>query len=46
MEHQGQYRQAGRQNALYLFESENLDDLLRQMCVFAKRAVPPLADFG
>ena len=38
-----QYRQAGLKDALCLFESENLDDLLRPMRVFAKRAIPPLA---
>jgi hypothetical protein len=43
MDHQEQYRQAGLKDALCLFESENLDDLLRPMRVFAKRTIPPLA---
>ena len=43
MDHQEQYRQAGLKDALCLFESENLDDLVRPMRVFAKRTIPPLA---
>jgi hypothetical protein len=46
MKHQEQHRQAGLKDALCLFKSENWDDLLRQMRVFAKRAIPPLANLG
>ena len=42
VEHQEQYQQAGREDALCAFESQDLDDLLRQMRVLAERVVPQL----
>jgi probable F420-dependent oxidoreductase len=41
-----QYRQAGLEYALCLFESEDLDDLLRQMRLFAEQVAPQFADSG
>ena len=41
-----QYRQAGLEYALCLFESEGLDDLLRQMRTFAERVAPQFAGAG
>ena len=40
------YRLAGLQDALCLFESEDLVDLLRQMRLFAERVAPRFADAG
>ena len=37
-EHLERYRQAGLEYALCAFESEDLDDLLRQMRLFAERS--------
>ena len=39
-----EYRQAGLEYALCSFESEDLDDLLRQMRIFAEQAMPQFAD--
>ena len=41
-----QYRQAGLEYALCMFESEDLGDLLRQMRLFAERVVPQVAGVG
>jgi probable F420-dependent oxidoreductase len=38
------YQQAGLAYALCLFESEDLDDLLRQMRIFAEQVAPRFAD--
>jgi hypothetical protein len=46
VEHRGQDRPAGRKDSLCLFEYEDLDELLRQMRVFAEHAIPLLADPG
>ena len=43
-EHLERYRQAGLEYALCLFESEDLDDLLRQMRIFAEQVAPRFAD--
>jgi probable F420-dependent oxidoreductase len=43
-EHLERYRQAGLEYALCTFESEDLDDLLRQMRIFAEHVVPRFAD--
>jgi hypothetical protein len=40
------YRRAGLEYALCLFESEDLDDLLRQMRLFAEQVAPRLVDAG
>lgn len=40
------YRQAGLEYALCGFESEDLDDLLRQLRVFAEQVAPRFADTG
>jgi hypothetical protein len=40
------YRQAGREYALCAFESEDLDDLLRQVRLSAERVAPRFADAG
>jgi probable F420-dependent oxidoreductase len=45
-EHLEGYRRAGLEYALCLFESEDLDDLLRQMRLFAERVAPQFADAG
>ncbi len=45
-EHIDGYRQAGLEHALLLFESEDVDDLLRQMQVFAEQVAPRFADAG
>jgi probable F420-dependent oxidoreductase len=42
--HLEQYRRAGLEYALCLFESEDLDDLLRQMRLFAEQVTPHFAD--
>lgn len=41
-----EYRQAGLDYALCAFESEDLDDLLRQMRIFAEQVAPQFADAG
>jgi hypothetical protein len=41
-----EYRQAGLDYALCAFESENLDDLLRQMRLFAEQVAPQFAVAG
>ena len=38
-----QYRRAGLEYALCLFESEDLDDLLRQLRIFAEQVAPRFA---
>ena len=43
-EHLERYRQAGLEYALCAFESEDLDDLLRQMRIVAEHVVPRFAD--
>jgi hypothetical protein len=43
-EHLDADRKAGVEYALCLFESEDLDDLLRQMRLFAERVAPRFAD--
>ena len=43
-EHLEQYRRAGLEYALCAFESEDLDDLLRQMRIFAEHVVPRFTD--
>jgi hypothetical protein len=43
-EHLELYRQAGLEYALCTFESEDLDDLLRQMRIFAEHVVPRFTD--
>ena len=45
-QHLEEYRQAGLDYALCAFESEDLDDLLRQMRIFAEQVVPQFADAG
>ena len=44
--HLDEYRRAGLEYALCAFESEDLDDLLRQMRIFAERVVPRFPDAG
>ena len=44
--HLEEYRQAGLDYALCAFESEDLDDLLRQMRIFAEQVMPQFADAG
>ncbi len=44
--HLDAYRQVGLEYALCGFESEDLDDLLRQMRLFAEEVVPQFADAG
>ena len=39
-EHLGEYADAGLDHALIVFESESVDDLLRQMQTFAEQVVP------
>ena len=41
-----QYRRASVEYALCVFESEDLDDLLRQMRLFAEQVAPRFADAG
>jgi alkanesulfonate monooxygenase SsuD/methylene tetrahydromethanopterin reductase-like flavin-dependent oxidoreductase (luciferase family) len=43
-EHLERYRQAGLEYALCAFESEDLEDLLRQMRIVAEHVVPRFAD--
>jgi hypothetical protein len=43
-EHLERYRQAGLEYALCAFESEGLDDLLRQLRHVANRVAPQLTD--
>jgi probable F420-dependent oxidoreductase len=43
-QHLGGYADAGVDDALLLFESESVDDFLRQMDVFARRVAPTLAN--
>jgi len=45
-EHLNAYRQAGLEDAILLFESEDLGDLLRQMRLFAEEVAPQFADAG
>ncbi len=45
-QHLEQYQQAGLEYALCQFESEDVDDLLRQMRLFAERVAPQLAAAG
>jgi probable F420-dependent oxidoreductase len=45
-EHLRGYGDAGLDDALMLFESESVDDLLRQMEVFAERVAPRFASAG
>lgn len=45
-EHLEQYRQAGLEYALCLFESEDLDDLLRQQRIFAEQVAPRFVEAG
>jgi probable F420-dependent oxidoreductase len=45
-QHLEQYRRAGLEYALCLFESEDLDDLLRQMRVFAEQVAPRFVEAG
>jgi hypothetical protein len=45
-EHLERYRQAGLEYALCTFESEDLDDLLRQMRLFAEQVAPRFVDAG
>ncbi len=40
------YRQAGLEYAICAFEAEGLDDLLRQMRLFAEQVAPRFADAG
>jgi alkanesulfonate monooxygenase SsuD/methylene tetrahydromethanopterin reductase-like flavin-dependent oxidoreductase (luciferase family) len=40
------FRQAGLEYALCLFESEDLDDLIRQMRIFAERVAPRFTEVG
>jgi probable F420-dependent oxidoreductase len=42
-QHLSDYRDAGLDDALLIFESESVDDLLRQMEVFAERVAPRFA---
>jgi probable F420-dependent oxidoreductase len=44
--HLDAYRQAGLEYALVVFESEDLDDLLRQMRLFAEDVMPQFSDAG
>ena len=39
-----EYQRAGLDYALCAFESEDLDDLLRQMRIFAEQVVPQVAE--
>jgi probable F420-dependent oxidoreductase len=41
-----EYGKAGLEYALCAFESENLDDLLRQMRIFSEQVAPQFADAG
>lgn len=43
-QHLDQYRQAGLEYAVCAFESEGVDDLLRQMRVFTEQVVPQLGE--
>jgi len=43
-DHLERYRRAGLEYALCLFESEDLDDLLRQLRLFAERVAPRFSD--
>jgi probable F420-dependent oxidoreductase len=45
-QHLEEYRRAGLEYALCAFESEDLDDLLRQMRIFAEQIAPLFADTG
>ena len=45
-QHLEEYRQAGLDYALCLFESEDLDDLLRQMRLFADQVAPQFVEAG
>ena len=45
-EHLERYRQAGLEYALPLFESEDLDDLLRQQRIFAEQVAPRFVEAG
>lgn len=45
-QHLEAYRQVGMEYAVCGFESEDLDDLLRQMRIFADQVVPRFADAG
>jgi hypothetical protein len=45
-EHLERYRQAGLEYALCAFESEGLDDLLRQLRLFTNRVAPQFTDAG
>jgi probable F420-dependent oxidoreductase len=45
-QHLEEYRQAGLEYALCAFESEDLDDLLRQMRLFAEQVAPRFVDAG
>lgn len=46
VQHLERYRRAGLEYALCLFESENLNDLLRQLRLFAESVAPRFADEG
>jgi hypothetical protein len=45
-EHLDGYRRAGLEYAICAFESEDLNDLLRQMRTFAEQVAPRFADAG
>ena len=45
-QHLEQYRQAGLEYALCAFESEDLEDLLRQMRIFADLVAPRFVEAG
>jgi uroporphyrinogen-III decarboxylase len=45
-QHLSGYRDAGVDDALVLFESESMGDLLRQMEAFAERVAPRFASAG
>jgi probable F420-dependent oxidoreductase len=45
-QHLERYRQAGLEYALCAFESEDLDDLLRQMRLFAEQVAPQFKEAG
>jgi probable F420-dependent oxidoreductase len=45
-QHLSGYRDAGLDDALVVFESESIDDLLRQMEAFAERVAPRFASAG
>jgi probable F420-dependent oxidoreductase len=45
-EHIERYRLSGLEYALCLFESEDLDDLLRQLQIFAEQVAPRFVDSG